>query len=83
MVKEHFTIAYIVLAMGEAVVGALTALYFRYLSKDYFYLLLGGIIILVIGSFGSFFWVESPRYLLKSGQLDELQRALETIARWN
>lgn len=76
MRKDHFSKTYTLVAMSEAIVGVGAVLYFKYLSKDYFNLLLTGYIFHFIGIFGSFFWQESPRYLIKSGQIEKASEVL-------
>ena len=65
--KDHFTKTYTAIAMVEGVLGLGAALYFRFVSKNWYWLILGGYFAQVVGSIAFFFFPESPRYLVKSG----------------
>ena len=83
MKKEHFTKTYAAIACFEGVLGLAAVLYFKFISKDYFWLLLSGYILQVAGSFASFFFPESPRYLIKTGMITEATSVLNQISYFN
>ena len=58
-------------------------LYFAYISKNWLWLALFGFCCHMIGLVLSFFLTESPRYLAKTGQIDKLHEAIETVSRRN
>ena len=69
MKKKHYTLVFSCGASVEGLVGVLASLYFMYISKSSKGLLLTGYIIQIFGNIGSFFYLESPRFLIKSDQL--------------
>ena len=81
--KKHFSIAVAVFHMFEGAVMIIGALYFLYATKNWFWLILAGWIMAIIGTVGVFFFPESPVYLIKSGQLIRAQEVFEIIAKKN
>ena len=81
--KEHFGTAYAIMSSFEGIFGVLGSLYFMYVSKSWFWLLLGAYFLQVIGTIGVCFFPESPKYLVKSGQLLRAQEVFAKIARFN
>ena len=69
MSKENYGRTYAFIAMMEGVIGLTGALYFKYISNYWFYLIFAGYIAQIIGVCGSLSYPESPRYLIKSGQI--------------
>ena len=67
MTKEHYSLMYATIAMLEGFVGLGAALYFQFIAKDWFWLLFFGYVFQVVGTVFSFFYPESPRYLIKTG----------------
>ena len=54
----------------DGVLGIYVVLYFMFISKDFFWLLLSQLIMQALGMFLFLFLTyEAPRYLLKSGQI--------------
>ena len=83
MTKENYGRTYAFIAMMEGMIGLVAALYFSYISKNWFYLIFAGYIAQIIGVVGSFFIPESPLYLIKSGQIKEAQKVFASIAKVN
>lgn len=69
--------------MGEGLCGLYATLHFMFLSKSYFGLLIVGYIWLALAAISVFFYPESPRYLIKSGQVDEAGEAFNQAASFN
>ena len=67
MTKQNYTLMYATMAMLEGFIGLTAALYFQYMSKNWFWLIFFGYVAQVFGTIGSFFFPESPRYLIKTG----------------
>ena len=69
--------------MIEACLAVVGVLYFKYLTKDWIWLGVMALIMQIIGTVNSCFLEESPRYLIKSGQIDLVQQVFEKIASFN
>ena len=69
--KEHFVTVYSICSSMEGVFGLIGSMYFMYISKNWFWLLFAAYILQIIGTTAVFFFPESPKYLVKSGQLCE------------
>ena len=69
--RPHYTIVYAVAALFEGLMGVLASLYFMLISKDYRGLILFGFTMHLVGVILSLFIYESPRYLVKSDQLEQ------------
>ena len=54
-----------------------------YITKDWFWLLFGAYCMQILGTIGVLFFPESPRYLIKSGQIDRAITLFNRIAKWN
>ena len=54
---------------SEGVIGILCSLYFMYVSKNWMWLLVTAFILQILGTLGSFAFPESPRWLIKKGQI--------------
>lgn len=83
MKKQHYTFVFSCGASIEGLVGVLASLYFMYLSKSAMGLLTTAYVIQMLGNIGSFFYLESPRFLIKSDQLEEARVVLQKIAQIN
>ena len=70
MQKEVFVLTYMFFLCFEGIVGLGVSLYFMYVSKNYISLLASGFCMQVIGTLISFIFPESPRWLIKSGQIN-------------
>ena len=69
--------------MIDGVLAVLGVLYFQHLTKDWIWI---GVIVLsmqAIATVSFCFLEESPRYLIKSGQIDLVQQVFEKIASVN
>ena len=67
LTKESYDYFYSIVAMLEGFIGLGAALYFQMVSKNWFWLLFTGYVLQVLGTIGSFFYPESPRWLIKTG----------------
>ena len=65
--KETFVAVYSICSCMEGVAGIFGCIYFMYISKNWFWLLLGAYVMQVIGTVFVCFFPESPKYLVKSG----------------
>ena len=84
MMKESWAPAYLILCLlGKGLAGLLAAIYYTYISNDFYWLLFGCVICNLLGAIGSTLFPESPRYLIATGQLSEAQKVFETIATVN
>ena len=84
MMKESWAPAYLILCLlGEGLAGLLAAIYYTYISNDFYPLLFGCVVCNLLGAIGSTLFPESPRYLIATGQLSEAQKVFETIAMVN
>ena len=82
LTKANYQQLYTFMSILDGVVGILVVIYFKF-YKDWFYILLIGCITQMVGSVCFWFLQESPRYLIKSGQMNQAQAALEKIAEFN
>lgn len=71
MKRPQYTIVYATAALFEGLMGVLASLYFMFISKDYRGLILFGWSMHLLGVIMSMFIYESPRYLVKSDQLEQ------------
>ena len=71
------------LFMGETSIGAGGAIYFTFISKNWFWFALIGYVAECWATFGSFVMSETPKYLMKSGRKQEFLTLLNRIAKWN
>ena len=67
LTKETFVTTYTMCTCMEGVFGLFGSIYFMYISKNWFWLLLGAYIMQIIGTTLVCFFPESPKYLVKSG----------------
>lgn len=65
--RSTYTTLYMIIAMGEGFIGVLASLYFMFVSKTSFWLTFIGWTWIAIAMVSSWFYPESPRYLIKSG----------------
>lgn len=66
---KHYERLAAVFGLIEGSLALLGALYFHFLSKSWFPLIFGAFCVTAAASVGSLFLLESPRYLIKSGQI--------------
>lgn len=66
---KNYEMVTILLGLMEGLIGVFGALYFSYITKNYFPLILSGFIPAIIGALGVLYYYESPRFLIKSGQI--------------
>ena len=71
------------LFMGETSIGAGGAIYFTFISKNWFWFALIGYVAECWATFGSFVMSETPKYLMKSGRKQEFLTLLNRISKWN
>ena len=69
MRAKHYERCAAVIGFFEGTLALIGALYFMLVSKDWFPLVFGAFCVSICGAFGVFFLHESPRYLIKSGQI--------------
>ena len=67
---ENYTTFYTTVALGEGIIGVIVVLYFWLISKDAQGILWVGYVISSISILGVFLYPETPRYLVKLGDLD-------------
>ena len=67
----------------ESSFGIFGAIYFTWLCKNWFWYVLIGYIMQIIGTIAIFFVPESPKWLIKSRRFDEAQRVLHKVATMN
>lgn len=65
---NHYSFTAAVLNVAEGIGGVTTVLYFIYVSKDVNGLIILALTCAMVGLITSFFYPESPRYLVKSEQ---------------
>ena len=81
--RDQYTTLYSIIAMGEGICGLYATLHFMFISKSYFGLLMVAYVWLGLAAISAFFYPESPRYLIKSGQVDEAGEAFNQAASFN
>ena len=59
------------------------ALYWKYISKDWVWFQVVGLIILCLATVGSYFLPESPEYLYCFYRFEECREVLAKIGKWN
>jgi MFS family permease len=70
--------------MTDASSGIFLTLYFRYVSKNWVWPQLFGIIVTILSGMGILLWVpESPKWLYREGRYDECCDGLEQAAKFN
>ena len=79
----HYAKTFGIVNCCEGLFGICGALYFLFISKSWFYLVLAAFILQVIGTIGCMFYHESPKYLIASGQLDRAHQVFKSIAYMN
>ena len=67
VVREIYVTLYMFIAMGEGLIGILASIYFMFVSKKDFWFMFAGWSWITTAMVSSFFYPESPRYLIKSG----------------
>ena len=67
--KDHYTALISLLGCFEGAMGIIGSLYFIFWSKNWFGLIFSGFMLQIIAMLGSFFLVESPRWLIKKGRI--------------
>ena len=82
LTKANYQQLYTFMSILDGVVGILVVIYFKF-YKDWYYILLIGCFTQLVGSVCFWFLQESPRYLIKSGQIDQAQVVLEKMAEFN
>ena len=60
----------------ETLIGMSSAIYFTFISKNWFWLVLVGYTMEWIATIGSFFIPETPKFLMKAGRKDDLEKLL-------
>lgn len=65
--RSTYLTLYMFIAMGEGLIGMLASFYFIFVSKSAYWLTVMGWIWIAIAMVSSWFYPESPRYLIKSG----------------
>ena len=83
MHRDHYVNLCTFMAMGEGVVGTFATLYFMFISKSFTGLLLLIYSWCVIAMLSSFFYPESPRFLIKSGRIEEANEVFNLVASAN
>ena len=69
--------------MFEAVVMTITAVFFGWISKDYWYLVVGNLALAVPVTLGIFLLPESPRYLISKDRFREAEESFKRISYFN
>lgn len=77
---KNYELTTIVLGLSEGFISVFGALYFSYITKNYYPLILTGFVLTLLGTFGVLYYYESPRFLIKSGQITKAQEVLKVIA---
>ena len=83
LTKKHFATFFSILASTEGVFGMLSTIYFVFISKNWVYIIGVGLLMQLCGTICSYFFLESPRWLIKSGQIRRAQQVFEKMAEWN
>lgn len=83
MTKEHYRTFYTFVATSEGIFGLIVNLYFWFVSKNTQGILFFGFFCLSIATIGVFFSPESPRYLVKLGDLEYAREVFDKIASKN
>ena len=71
MHKQAFVYNYTAFLTFEGIVGLGVTLYFMYVSKNFIWVLSTGLCMSIIGTLITLTYPESPRWLIKSGQIKE------------
>ena len=73
MQTEKWTLAYaLICVFGEGLSGLVPAIYFIYVSKNWYWLMVGCTVNCSISAFGTYFILpESPKFLISTGQLEK------------
>ena len=69
--KHAYVLTYTTLLAVEGVAGVLVSLFFMYVSKNFIWVLSTGLCMSIIGTLITLTYPESPRWLIKSGQIKE------------
>ena len=83
MHRDHYVNLCTFMAMGEGVIGTFATLYFMFISKGILGLLLIIFSLNVVSMISSFFYPESPRFLIKSGRIEEANQVFNLVAQAN
>mmetsp|Transcript_8545 Transcript_8545/g.11784 ORF Transcript_8545/g.11784 Transcript_8545/m.11784 type:complete len:103 (+) Transcript_8545:650-958(+) len=79
----HYATTFAIVASCEGFFGIFGALYFLFISKSWFYLVLAAFTLQLLGTIGCSFFPESPKYLIATGQLKRAQEVFSLIAKVN
>ena len=63
----------------ETMIGMISVVYFSFISKNWFWLVLVGYIMEVIAAVGSFFISETPKYLMKAKRHEDFKALMRRI----
>ena len=83
LTRNDYRRVYTALAMFEGVAGVISTLYFRIVSKDSTGLIIIAYVMMLLGVIAAFMYPESPRYLVKTDQIERAQEVFSMIAQWN
>ena len=83
MERKHYTTYYTCIAVGEGISGLIATCYFMFVSKQSFWVLFMCFVMMGIAAVCIFLYPESPRYLIKTGQLNQAYEVFDSIAKSN
>ena len=69
--------------VGDVGTMALAAIYFASVSNDYWYMIVGNLVVALPVSVALMFLPESPRFLVSQGRYEEAELAFRKISRFN
>ena len=81
--RDHYITLYTIYGMLEGFNGLIATFYFMFVSKNFQGLFFMAYTWLTLSLVAVFFYPESPRYLIKSGQIDEASDSFNYMARFN
>ena len=73
----------LILLIADSTTVILSALYFKFISNQWLYFQLFGLLVNVLGLIGAFMLPESPEYLYSFYRFDECREVLEAVNQWN
>ena len=83
MPRKNYTLFYTIIAMGEGLCGLIATCYFMFISKTSFWILFLSFCMMGFAAVCTFLYPESPRYLIKTGQIDQAYEVFHGIAKTN
>jgi len=83
MERQHYRSFYTLIAASQGLIGIFATIYFMFIGKSSFWIVFLAFCMVGAATLSIFFLQESPRYLVKSGQLSQAFDSFEHIAKAN